>query len=74
MPTLKTIGSIKIVMYFFDHNPPHFHAYYNEHEAVFEIESLLILKGKLPNKQRKVVIEWAEKNQSYLSKKWDELN
>lgn len=61
-------------MYFFDHNPPHFHAIYNEFEELIEIESLVTLKGQLPNKQRKLVINWAGANQDYLRKKWEELS
>ena len=37
MPVIYIIDSIKIVLYFDDHNPPHFHAIYNEYEEVIEI-------------------------------------
>ena len=48
MPTIKIIDSIKILIYFNDHLPPHFHAVYNEYEVLIEIKSLAIYAGELP--------------------------
>jgi hypothetical protein len=31
MPTLSAFDGIKIMMYYRDHLPPHFHAIYNEY-------------------------------------------
>jgi len=33
MPVLSSFLGIVIMMYFNDHNPPHFHAKYNEYRA-----------------------------------------
>jgi hypothetical protein len=74
MPTIKILDSIKILMYFNDHVPPHFHAQYNEHEELIEISTLETYAGSLPKAQRKKVIEWASENQAYLQSKWDEFN
>ena len=70
MPTVHQIKSVKIKLYFRDHLPPHFHACYNEHEVLIEIESLDIYAGSLPQKQLKEVLEWASKNQAALMSKW----
>jgi len=37
MPTISTFYGIVIRMYYApsEHNPPHFHAYYNEQRATF---------------------------------------
>jgi len=35
-------------MYFDDHSPPHFHAFYAEQEAEIGIDSLGLLAGRLP--------------------------
>jgi Domain of unknown function (DUF4160) len=40
MPTISQFFGILIRMYFNDHAPPHFHALYNEREAVIRIEPL----------------------------------
>lgn len=74
MPTIKLIDSIKILIYYDDHIPPHFHAQYNEFEELIIIETLATYAGSLPNKQKKKVMEWAKENQEYLQKKWDEYN
>ena len=43
MPTISEFFGILIRMYYDDHNPPHFHAYYGEHEAIILIETLEIV-------------------------------
>ncbi len=74
MPTIHLINSIKILMYFDDHVPPHFHAQYNEHEEIFVIEDLTTYAGKLPTKQRRLVLDWASSHQDFLRQKWEEFN
>ena len=59
MPELSRFYGIVIQMYFDDHQPPHFHAIYAGHKAVFDIETLAIIKGELPPRARGLVIEWA---------------
>lgn len=74
MPVIKIIDSIKIYMYFFDHNPPHFHAVFAESQELIIIETLETYSGGIPKKQRRKVIEWAETNKDYLLQKWTEYN
>ncbi len=74
MPVIKLLNSIKILMYFNDHIPPHFHAQYGEYEALIVIETLEIYAGYLPAKQHKKVIEWAAQHQAFLIAKWNEFN
>jgi len=74
MPCIKIIDSVKIYMYRRDHNPPHFHAQYAEYEELIEIKTLETYIGRIPRKQRKKVVNWAKKNQSYLMDKWKEYN
>jgi len=61
-------------MYFFDHNPPHFHAIYGEYQELIIIDSLETYSGSLPKKQRKKVIDWSKENKDYLNQKWEEYN
>ena len=49
MPTISRFFGIAIEMFWREHNPPHFHATYAEDEAVFEIESLDIIRGNFPS-------------------------
>jgi len=57
MPTISMFYGIIIRMYYApgEHNPPHFHAYYNEVRATFSIESLDIIEGDLPRRQVRLV-------------------
>lgn len=48
------------------HHTPHFHAVYQEHEAVFTIEPVDLLSGAMPTKQRRLVEAWAEIHQEEL--------
>ena len=45
MPELCRFYGISIRLNFRDHNPPHFHALYGEHEAVIEINSVVDQRG-----------------------------
>ncbi|GDX86007.1 hypothetical protein LBMAG43_20490 [Methylococcaceae bacterium] len=45
MPEISQFLGIVIYMYFEEHNPPHFHVKYNEHNAVMDIQALNILAG-----------------------------
>ena len=56
MPTISEFFGIIIRMYYDEHNPPHFHAYYAEHEAMILIESLTVLKGSLPKRAKALVV------------------
>ena len=48
MPELSRFYGIVVRMFFNDHNPPHFHAYYGSDEALFAIETLSLVAGRLP--------------------------
>ena len=50
MPTVSMFYGILIRMYYDDHNPPHFHAFYNEREALFTLDGKL-LKGDFSKKR-----------------------
>ena len=57
-------------MYYDDHVPPHFHAYYGEHAAKIEIETLNTLAGRLPRRARGLVREWASEHRQELLENW----
>ncbi len=58
-------------MYYNDHRPPHFHAAYAEHEALFVIDTLEILNGELPRRPRAFVVEWASLYREALRGNWE---
>ncbi len=68
MPRVSEFIGIVIYMYCSDHAPPHFYA---EHEAVYTIDTLETLRGKLPRRANGMVIEWAQKYRNELRDNWD---
>lgn len=70
MPTISTFFGILIRMYFNDHPPPHFHARYNEYEAVVGIDPLDVLEGELPKRALSLVMEWANLHKAELLSDW----
>ncbi len=68
MPTISMFYGIIVRMYFApgEHNPPHFHAYYNEYKASVGIDKCEIIEGNLPRRQQKLVLAWAELHQEEL--------
>lgn len=45
MPRVSFFYGIVITMYFWDHQPPHFHARYAEHQAAIAIGDGTVLVG-----------------------------
>jgi hypothetical protein len=66
MPEISRFFGIIIRMFFDDHNPPHFHAEFQEHRAIIDIQSARLLDGNLPPKQLKLVRKWAILHQKEL--------
>ena len=71
LPTISMFRGIKISMYWADHMPPHFHAYYGGEEALISIHELEVLEGTLPSKQLKMVLGWATIRQDQLMDNWE---
>ncbi|MCE7063432.1 DUF4160 domain-containing protein [Dyadobacter sp. CY343] len=59
MPEISRFLGIVIRMFFDDHNPPHFHAEFQEFKAIISIKNAELLEGYLPPKQLKLVQAWA---------------
>ena len=70
MPRLSEFYGIAIYMYFADHNPPHFHAIYAEHEALIQISDGSMLRGGLPKTAAKLVEQWRTLHQDELLADW----
>ena len=73
MPELSRFLGIVIYMYFNDHNPPHFHAVYNEYKASISIKTLGLMEGKLPSRVMSLVIEWAQEHREELLENWNSI-
>ena len=73
MPVISSFLGIIITMYFNEHNPPHFHAKYNEFRAEILIDSLAVKEGKLPPRILGLVTEWAELHKDELMENWKSI-
>ena len=73
MPVLSRFYGIIIRMYFqqSEHNPPHIHAIYGEHDAAVDIQNGNVLEGYLPAKALEMVREWISIHKDDLAKIWD---
>ena len=73
MPTISMFYGIIIRMYCMpgEHNPPHFHAYYQGSKATFDIRTCKLLEGRLPRRQLRLVMAWAELHQDELIADWE---
>jgi hypothetical protein len=70
MPTVSIFFGITIRMYYDDHPPPHFHAYYGNDAAVIDIGTLLVRDGKLPRRALALALEWAAEHRDELIENW----
>ena len=76
MPELARFFGIIIRMYVepgAPHHRPHFHAYYQNHAAVYAIEPIEKISGRLPRRQQRLVEAWAELHQGELLANWERL-
>ena len=76
MPTISHFYGIIIVMYLRnkEHNPPHFHAQYGEHEGIFDIRTLEMIDGELPPNAKRMAKEWGALHQAELMNIWETQN
>jgi hypothetical protein len=73
MPEISRFFGIIVVMYFDEHNPPHFHVRYGEDRAVISINELKLMEGKIPKRALALVLEWANEHRDELLKNWNSL-
>jgi len=70
MPEISRFFGIVIAMFYNDHAPPHFHVRYGEQKAIIEIETLVVLEGRLSPRVLSLVTEWAATHKDELRDDW----
>jgi hypothetical protein len=70
VPEIVRFYGIVIKLFFSDHPPPHFHVIYGEYNALFDIKTLEMIEGDLPNRAKNMTIEWATSYQNELLEMW----
>ena len=57
MPRISEFYGITVLMFFGDHNPPHFRVRYSGYKARVDLDGR-ILDGTLPRRAARLVTEW----------------
>ncbi len=72
MPTISMFYGIIIRMYCgnSEHNPPHFHAYYQEYTAIYDFMQECFISANIPGKQLKIIEAWAAIHKDELIADW----
>lgn len=70
MPIIARFYGILIKMYFKEHGIPHFHAIYGDFNGVFNIDTLEMMEGDLPERAGRMVVEWLTLHQRELIEMW----
>ena len=71
MPEVSRFYGIMVRFYYRDHPPTHFHAIYGKHEALIEIESGTIYRGRLPKTAYDLVNTWRLIHLQELRENWN---
>lgn len=71
MPPISVFYGIVSQMFWKEHNPPHFHALYGEHEALIDVRELRVIRGLLPRRAMALVLEWAAEHREELMEDWN---
>ena len=74
MPAISTFYGIIIYMYFMDnkqHNTPHIHVKYQEHEVIVSIPDGAVLEGNIPKPKMKLLQAWIELHKDELVADWE---
>lgn len=70
MPQISLFYGIIILMNFADHAPAQFHAWYGDYKVIISIKDGII-KGEMPARALKMILEWLELHRDELLTNWD---
>src|SRR5215213_6360238 len=65
MPVVSRFYGIVVFLNYNDHNPPHFHARYQDQEVIVEIQSGLVT-GTMSKRALQLLFDWTEQHQDEL--------
>ena len=69
MPTISMFYGVIIRMYYDDHNPPHFHAFYGDYKAIFSFDGEII-EGTMSSSKKKLIMAWTLIHKEELIANW----
>ena len=56
------------------HNTPHLHADYEDENISISLVDFSVLAGNIPDKQKKLAIQWTKDHIDFLRAKWNEYH
>ena len=71
MPELCRFLGVSIQIHADDHAPPHVHAVTADGEALIEIETARLYRGRLSPRRQREVERWARVRRAELRRAWD---
>lgn len=74
MPVVARLQYCVIRMYFYDHNPPHFHVDTPNGRALMDIRTLEITEGAVDRRAEREARDWARGKEDQLLALWEEYN
>lgn len=70
MPEISRFYGIVIMMFYNEHNPPHFYANYGEYKIVVNLDDELI-KGFMIKRALNLIFEWMDTHKEELRMNWE---
>jgi hypothetical protein len=70
MPEISRFLGMVVRMHWDDHPPPHLHVDYGGEQAVVRIDTLDVMRGRLPVRARALLAEWALLHRQELRDNW----
>ena len=71
MPTVAIVDGVRIVFYWNDHPPAHFHVEFSGHKGQFSIETSALIEGTLPPSKSAAISRWATSRKKELMECWN---
>ena len=69
MPEISRFYGIVIYMYVSEHNPPHFHVWYDDYKAIITIDDGIV-RGAIPRRALNMVYDWLDLHKDELMNNW----
>jgi hypothetical protein len=70
VPVVAIVEGVKVMLFFADHQPPHFHVEHGGQRAQIMIETLDLLAGELQPAKLRAVRMWARPRRRQLLAAW----
>jgi len=73
VPVVAIVDGMMVMLFFNDHDPPHFHVEYGDFHARVSIATMQLIDGRLPIAKRRKLLQWARDHQEELAQGWKDI-